>query len=335
MNRVVRALGALLATVGLVVLAACSGGAAAHSRDGTDSGNKGFTLRIGTTSTTGTPAGNIGWGDKRGILKDKLAAAGVTKIKYSYFQSGADIVSALLAGAVDVAAVGNTPGLSSKGNGADVTLLSLDSYNEDMWLVGAKGGPTTIQGLAGKTVAAATGTQRDLSIRQLLDLAGLTNKVAVSNLGTPDALAALKAGKIAGTILGGADAFQLTQQGYPVLDQLSRHKGLGGVGTDVALKSFTDKHPGFEKAWQDAIVTINKDILAHFNDYLSWVSQLDGISVDLERKGTDRNTFNTQPYPPAGIAELQTSLNFLVKEGSIKKPYKVADWVAESRGDQS
>lgn len=329
MNKVARALGVLIATLGLVALAAC-GGASAQS-----TGKKGFTLRIGTTSTTGTPAGNIGWGDKQGILKDKLAAAGVTNIKYSYFQSGADIVSALLAGAVDVAAVGDTPGLSSKGNGADVTLLSLDSYNEDMWLVGAKGGPTTMQGLAGKSVAAATGTQRDRTIRQLIALAGLTNKVKVSNLGTPDALAALKAGKIAGTILGGADAYQLTQQGYPVLDQLSKHKGLGGVGTDVALNSFVSKHPGFEKAWQDAIVSINKNILTNFNDYLTWVSQLDGISVALERKGTDRNTFNTQPYPPAGIAELQTSLDFLVSEGDIKKSYKVADWVAESSGNQS
>ncbi|GAB3914790.1 nitrate ABC transporter substrate-binding protein [Microlunatus endophyticus] len=331
MKKLARAVAVLLATTGMAVLAACSGGGSSAQ----SSGAEGYTLRIGTTSTTGTPAGNIGWGDKKGILKSDLAAAGVTNIKYSYFQSGADIVSALLAGAVDVAAVGDTPGLSSKGNGGDVTLLSLDSYNEDMWLVGAKGGPTTIQGLAGKSVAAATGTQRDRSIRQLLDLAGLTTRVTVSNLGTPQALAALKSGKIAGTVLGGADAYTLTQQGYPVLDRLSKHKGLGGVGTDVALKSFVSKHPGFEKAWQNAIVSINRDILGHFDDYLTWVSQLDGISVALERKGTDRKTFNTEPYPAAGIAELQTSLDFLEKQGDIKKPYKVADWVAESSGDQS
>lgn len=330
MNRVARTLGVFVAILGLAVLAACSGGAAAET-----SGKQGYTLRIGTTSTTGTPAGNIGWGDKQGILADKLAAAGVTKIKYSYFQSGKDIVAALLSGAVDVAAVGDNPSLTAKGNGADVALLSLDSINGDMFLVGAKDGPRTIAGLAGKTVTAPQGTQRDRTIRQLIDLAGLTDKVTVSDVDTPNSIAGLKSGRIAATVLDGASAIQLQQQGFPVLDEVAKHKGLGGVGTDITLNSFAKAHPGFVTAWQDAITGINKDILAHYDDYLSWVAQTDGIDVGVERRATKRNTFNTEPYPRQGVAQLQSTLDFLVDDGTIKKPFKIADWVAQSSGDAS
>lgn len=330
MNRIARTLGVLVAIAGLAVLAACGGGAAAET-----SGKQGYTLRIGTTSTTGTPAGNIGWGDKQGILKDKLGAVGVTKIKYSYFQSGKDIVAALLSGAVDVAAVGDNPSLTAKGNGADVALLSLDSVNGDMFLVGAKGGPTTVAGLAGKTVTAPQGTQRDRSIRQLIDLAGLKDKVTVSDVDTPNSIAGLKSGKIAATVLDGATAIEMKQQGFPVLDEIAKHKGLGGVGTNIAKTSFVKAHPGFEKAWQDAITGINKDILANFDDYTAWVAQTDGIDVAIERQATKRNTFNTEPYPEAGVTQLQSSLDFLVNDGTIKKPFKVADWVAQSSGSAS
>ncbi len=63
----------------------------------------GYTLRIGATSVTGTPAESLGWGDRQGTLTKELKAAGVDKIEYSFFQSGGDAVSASIAGAVDVA----------------------------------------------------------------------------------------------------------------------------------------------------------------------------------------------------------------------------------------
>jgi sulfonate transport system substrate-binding protein len=330
MKKALRALSALVTVSLLAALAACSNSSAAES-----AGKQGYTLRIGTTSVTGTPAGNIGWGDKQGILKDKLAAAGVTKIKYSYFQSGKDIVSALLSGAVDVAAVGDNPSVTAKGNGADVTLLSMDSINGDGYLVGAKGGPTTINGLVGKTVTAPQGTQRDRTARQLISLAGLSSKITVSDLGTPESVAGLKSGKIAAAAVDGATAIQLHQQGFPIIDQLSRHNGLGGVGNDIALTRFTKAHPTFEKAWQDAITGINSDILTHYDDYTSWVGQTDGLSAAIERQANPRNTFNTEPYPAAGVTELQSTVDFLVKQGTIKTPFKVAGWVSQSSADAS
>lgn len=136
-----------------------------------DTGGEGYTLRIGATSPTGTPAGSLGWGDKEGILTEELKAAGVDKIEYSFFQSGSDAASALIAGAVDVAAIGDNPALRARSRDPKVVLLALDSINGDAWLVGAKGGPTDIAGLVGKNVTAPAGHHPG-SRRQAADRGG-------------------------------------------------------------------------------------------------------------------------------------------------------------------
>ena len=88
-----------------------------------DTSTDGYTLRVGATSVTGTPAGSLGWGDRQGILTSELKAAGVDKIEYSFFQSGSDIASALFAGAIDVAAIGDNPALRARSRDPKVVLL--------------------------------------------------------------------------------------------------------------------------------------------------------------------------------------------------------------------
>src|ERR1700710_273395 len=115
-----RRIGILVSAV-LVLLAAATGcGGPSSSSDDAADGSPSYVLRVGVTSVNGTPSGSIGGGDKNGILKDKLAAAGGGPVTFSFFQSGKDVVAALLAGAVDVAAVGDNPSLTAKGNGADL-----------------------------------------------------------------------------------------------------------------------------------------------------------------------------------------------------------------------
>jgi sulfonate transport system substrate-binding protein len=319
-----RRLGALAPVLALVLLFAGCGTAAGTADAG---GATSYTLRVGVTSVNGTPSGSIGWGDKSGILKEKLAPAGVKSIKFSFFQSGKDVVAALLAGAIDVAAVGDNPSLTAKGNGADLTLLAFDSVNGDSWLIGAKGGPTTIQGLAGKSVTAPQGTIRDRAAKQLIEVAGLKGKVAVKDVPTPESIAGLSAGKIDATIVTGTSAVELRNQGFPVIDTTAAHKGLSSVGTNVASTTFVHAHPGFTAAWQDAVGSTNADILAHLDAYNQWVATNDGVDLDLVKESTVANTFNTSPFPAEGVAQFKSAYQFLVKDGSIKKPFDVATWV--------
>jgi len=294
---------------------------ACSSSDSSD----GYTLRIGATSVTGTPAGSLGWGDREGILTDELKAAGVDKIEYSFFQSGSDVVSALFAGAIDVAAVGDNPALRARSRDPKVVLLSLDSVNGDAWLVGAKGGPTDIGGLVDKSVTAPQGTIRDRAARQLIDAAGLTGKIEVRDVPTPESIAGLSSGKIDATILTGASAIELQDKGFPIIDSLSRH-GFGSTGANIALTSFTDAHPGFREAWQQAVTKVNRNINDNFDKYLTWVAETDGTELKYVQESTNADEFNVEPFPQVGIDQLEAAYNFLNADGSFDNEYSVKEW---------
>lgn len=285
----------------------------------------GYTLRIGATSVTGTPAGSLGWGDKQGILTEKLKSAGIGKIEYSFFQSGSDVASALFAGAIDVAAIGDNPALRARSRDPKVVLLTLDSINGDAWLVGAKGGPTDIKGLVGKDITAPQGTIRDRAARQLIDAAGLTGQIQVRDVPTPESIAGLSSGKIDAAILTGASAAELESKGFPIIDSLSRH-GFGSTGTNIALASFTDAHPEFTGAWQQAVTAVNKDITENFDDYLAWVAQTDDTDLKFVQKSTRAEEFNTEPFPQVGVDQLDAVYKFLNADGSFDNEYSVREW---------
>lgn len=285
----------------------------------------GYTLRIGATSVTGTPAGSLGWGDKQGILTEQLKSAGVGKIEYSFFQSGSDVASALFAGAIDVAAIGDNPALRARSRDSKVVLLSLDSINGDAWLVGAEGGPTDIKGLIGKDITAPQGTIRDRAARQLIDAAGLSGQIHVRDVPTPESIAGLSSGKIDAAILTGASAAELESKGFPIIDSLSRH-GFGSTGTNIALSSFTDAHPEFTGAWQEAVTAVNRNITENFDDYLAWVAQTDDTDLKFVQKSTRVEEFNTEPFPPVGVDQLDAAYKFLNADGSFDNEYSVREW---------
>jgi sulfonate transport system substrate-binding protein len=299
---------------------------ACGSESGSASGDSDtYTLRIGATSPTGTPAGSLGWGDKKGILEEKLKAAGVDRIEYAFFQSGSDVASALFAGAIDVAAIGDNPALRARGRDPRVVLLSLDSINGDAWLVGAKGGPTDIAGLVGKTVTAPQGTIRDRAAKQLIDAAGLSEEIQVRDVPTPESIAGLNSGQIDATVLTGASAIELQEKGFPVIDSLSKH-GFGSTGTNIALTDFTEAHPGFADAWRDAITAVNEDIVENFDEYAEWVAVTDDTNVDYVKKSISVNEFNTEPFPEQGVEQLEAAYEFLKADGSIETDYSVQEW---------
>lgn len=299
--------------------------ASAVACSSTDDGPDGYTLRVGATSPTGTPAGSLGWGDKQGILAEQLKDAGVDKIEYSYFQSGSDVTSALLSGAVDVAAIGDNPALRARSREPKVVLLTLDSIGSDAWLVGAKGGPTDIQGLVGKNVTAPQGTIRDRAAKQLIDAAGLTGKIQVRDVPTPESIAGLSSGQIDATVVTGASAIELQHKGFSIIDSLSRH-GLGSTGANIALSTFTDAHPEFADTWRLAVTAVNKNITENFDAYTEWVAQTDGTDLEFVKESTRADEFNTEPFPPRGVDQLEAAYDFLHADGSLDDQYSVREW---------
>jgi ABC-type nitrate/sulfonate/bicarbonate transport system substrate-binding protein len=179
-----------------LTLPACGSGAGSSAVAG--AGKQSFTLRIGT-APSGILSGNLGWGYENHLLLNVLRPAGVTKIAFGLFQAGPQVQAALASGAVDVAVTGDMPVLQTRGNGTPIRQIGFTGTNGHTWLVGKKNGPTTLAGLIGKKVAAPTGTIRYRVLYGLLSEGGLTGKVRISDLGTPESIAASTPRLLAGS----------------------------------------------------------------------------------------------------------------------------------------
>ncbi len=301
--------------------------AAACGRGGEASGEDGFTLRIGMTSVTGTPQGNLGWGHEHDLFLEALRPAGVTDIEFSFFQAGTDVSSALVSGAIDVAVTGDFPALATRGSGAQTRLLGLAAINGDTWLIGRQDGPTTIEGLVGGTVTAPHGTIRHRVAYGLLHAAGLEDQIEIANVPTPESLSGLASGSIDATVVGGVTAVELEQEGYIVIDRASNHPELLSTEPTTALQEFLDAHPGFVEAWQEALVTVNQHIRQNAEAYWEYVADLEDTTAEVAAVAEPVERYNTEPFPEEGIRQLAATQQFLREQGLLESDFDIDEWI--------
>lgn len=317
---------ALAVAVGLGT-AACGSSDSGSGSGG--SGASGRTLTIGITATNGVVDGNMAWGQHAGTLLKALKPLGYDKITFAPFQAGPQVQAALQSGAVDVAITGDLPALQARGTatGGNTRQIGFTYIDGEEWLIGRKGGPTTVSQLAGGTVAAATDTVRYRFAYGLLTAKGLLSKVTLSNLGTPQAIAALESGKIDATPLSGAQAIQLEDEGYPVIARASQYPQLLSTEESTALQSFLSKNPKFATAWGNALANTDKSIDANSAAYFSYTAGIDHVTAALEKAGTPLDEYNTTPFPAAGVAQLESTYQFSQKLHLIQEPFDVKSWL--------
>ncbi|MEW2374990.1 ABC transporter substrate-binding protein [Micromonospora sp. NPDC047812] len=313
---------AILST--LVVLAGCGGEAAGAG------GSQQFVLRVGMTSVTGTVQGNLGWAEERGLLRDRLRPSGVREVRFSFFQSGADVSSALLSGAIDVAVTGDMPALRTRAKGNPTRLLALTTVNADIWLIGRKGGPSDIDALVGGTVTAPEGTIRHRVAYGLLHAAGLTDRIQIRNVPTPESLAGLSSGSIDATVVGGTQAYELERKGFVVIDKASHHPHLLSTEHSTALQSFLDAHPGFGEAWGTAIAAVNQDVRDNISAYWEYAAKKDAVDVTLAAKAEPAGHFNVEPFPADGVAQVRATYEFLRQQKLIDAEFDIDSWLVTS-----
>ncbi|MFJ7207049.1 ABC transporter substrate-binding protein [Streptomyces sp. NPDC098789] len=184
------------------------------------------------------------------LLEQALPDVDVTWVK---FESGGDVNTAVLAGAVDLGLAGSSPvtkGLSAPLNIPYKVVWIHDLIGDNEALV-AKPGIGSVKDLVGKKVATPFGSTAHYSLLAALTAAGVDpSSVRTIDLQPQDALAAWKRGDIDaayvwtptlgelakdGKVL--VSSRQLAQQGKPTADL--------GVVTDA----FAAKHPEVVTAW--------------------------------------------------------------------------------------
>jgi sulfonate transport system substrate-binding protein len=187
---------------------------------GEDALAKGAAASTGDTTVTTGGALNIDFATynplslvikKKGWLEDALAEQ---KITVNWIQSAGSNKAneALRVGAIDVGSTAGSAALLHRSNGSKIQVIDIYSQPEWAALVAADGSEITdVADLAGKSVAATTGTDPYFFLLQSLEEAGLSqDDVTIQNLQHADGWSALQSGSVdawAGLdpIMGGAE----------------------------------------------------------------------------------------------------------------------------------
>ncbi|HWH96507.1 MAG TPA: hypothetical protein VNT03_21780 [Baekduia sp.] len=320
----------LLALATAMAVGACGSSDSGSTATAAGDGGKGATLRIGFITIKGVPDGPEGWADKRGELLPALKPAGITAIKWVPFQNGPPLQQALVGGSIDAGILGDTPALVGHANGVKERLVNQTRTGLDAWLIGHKGGPSSVSALKGTTVATQTGSYMYRYLVGLLQEQGLDGDVKLGNLTTPASTAALTKGAIGAAAQPVNAAVQLAAAGFPVLDKASQHTGLAGSTVTVVSEAFLAKHPDFPKVWNAARAAAIRSVKAHPVAFWTFESgaQPKALPISLVKQAYPLSNYAEAPFTTTGTAGLQRTLKFLLDAKLARGAFDLEGWKA-------
>ena len=291
------------------------------------------TVKVAYISPLPKPYGIEAWGAQRGLFAEPLARAGIGKVEFVRFTTGPDAGAAQASGAIDVAIVGDVAGVSTKVSGIDTKLVSVPGINLDAWLLTRADGPGTVQELAGKKVATVKGSYMDKYLTALLEKEHLTGKVKLVNLVPANAIAALVSKNIdayAGPPFYPTEA--LDKAGLRIIDRALDHQGLGGITTTTVRSEFAEQHPGFAKAWNEAVVAARADALGNADAFYEAQADANEIGVDQATRIFDiAKTVPEDQLAAQNVEDIQATAQFLVDNGLQRQLADVSSWILDPR----
>ncbi|MFF2480374.1 ABC transporter substrate-binding protein [Paenibacillus sp. NPDC058071] len=312
-----------LLLLSIVLLQACGGKSTAANTTPTVL-NYGF---IGVNSLN-LPTGAEGWGLHKGIIQEELKKHGIEKINPFGFPNGPDESEALISGRLDIGSLGDTPAVIAYGGGAKTRLVGQINNGLIAFLIGKKGGPTTIKELEGKVIAVPKGSYSHRYIIGILKEEGVTNYELVHMLGS-DAAAAIARGDIDANVGFGADALSLIEQGFPLIHSSDKTPHLSGASVSVVTSDFLKKFPDFPKVWNEAREKALADLKQHEDEYYAFLSEVTSVPVEKVKVLYPISALSETAFPDNGQKQLEDVKQFLIEEGLSKKDFKIEDWIAK------
>lgn len=321
-RRTPRALAGLLALVLAVLfgLTACGSSASSSSAGGA-------TLRIGFISNTSIPTGPEGWADHTGTLVPALKSAGIGAVKWISFKNGPDLSAAMQGGSLDIAMLGDTPGLTAKANGIPTRLVNQSSVGQDAEIFVKKGGPTTIAGLKGQTIATQVGSYYYRYLVSLLQQQGIYQDVKITNIYTTAALAALQGGGIAAYVAPeGQLTAAMSAAGFKSIDKESNHPDLLGSSVTVITEKALKAYPKLPAAWNAMRAKSIADMSAKQDAYYAYAAKAQQTTVPVIKASAPIEHYPTQPFTSSGLALLQGCDKFLADNKLSKGLVDIDAW---------
>ena len=206
------------------------------------------TLRIGYQLV---PNGDLVVKDKRWLEKSLPG----TKMQWIKFDSGGDVNTAIVAGAIDIGLAGSSPvtkGLAPPLNIPYMVPWIFDVIGTNEALVVKKSeGISSVPGLAGKTIATPFASTSHYSLLAALAGAGVpASKVKIVDLEPQDIVAAWARGDIDGAYVWTPFLAELRKSGTTLISsaQLAK-KGKTTADLAVVRTAFAQKYPNVVRTW--------------------------------------------------------------------------------------
>lgn len=278
------------------------------------------------TNKLNFPGGAEGWGFYKGIIQEELKKHGITEVKLTGFPNGPDQSESLISGRLDFGSLGDTPAMLARSTGAKTRLITQGATESIGYLIGKKNGPKTLADLKGKTIAIQKGSFMHRYIVGLLKEQNITDVKFIHML-RPDGEAALARGEVDAMTNSAIFALKQIEQGYPLLDDATKHPNLIGTSATVVSEEYLKKFPDFPKVWNEARLKALNDLKAKPDEYYAFLSQLNGYSVELNKQVSPISQLKDTPFTEDGVKLLDGTKKFLVEEKLAEKDFDLNAWI--------
>ncbi|WP_241243111.1 ABC transporter substrate-binding protein [Paenibacillus whitsoniae] len=278
------------------------------------------------TNKLNFPGGAEGWGFYKGIIQEELKKYGITEVKLTAFPNGPDQSESLISGRLDIGSLGDTPALLARSTGAKTRAITQGATESIGYLIGKKGGPTSIADLKGKTVAIQKGSFMHRYIAGLVKEQKVPDVKFIHML-RPDGEAALSRGEVDAMTNSAIFALKQIEQGYPLIDDATKHPNLIGTSITVVSEDYLKKFPGFQKVWNEARLKAYKDLASKPDEYYQFLSQLNGFTPELNKQVSPISTIKDVNFTDDGVKLLEGTKQFLVDEKLAEKDFDLNQWI--------
>lgn len=267
---------------------------------------------------------------QNGWVEEEFAKAGFkdVEVKWHQFAGGPPVNEAFASGALDIAALGDTPALVAFANGIDTRLVGLacKGAKAEALLVLKDSPVKSVKDLKGKKVA----TLRGGNVHELLVLvlaeAGLkVSDVEFLNLGLQDMGIALNKGDVDAVLVWEPLLTKLDSEG--VSRTLRDGSGLkSNLNPIVASATFAQKNPQLLKAYLKAVRRGADALRADPAAAATVLAPVVGLTPAQTQLAFTRFDWNPA-VTKADEAELGDSVRFLLDNRFIRQPFDVAKFV--------
>ncbi|MCL5457825.1 aliphatic sulfonate ABC transporter substrate-binding protein [Loigolactobacillus coryniformis] len=263
---------------------------------------------------------------QRGQLVKKMQAKGY-KVVFKEFSDGTALLTALQAGDIDYARVGDTPPVTAQANGIKLVYVAAGAAkpNGSEILVGQDLGIKRLADLKGKQIAYAKGTSAQFFIIQALKKAGLTTSdVTLVNMDQAAASVAFAKGKV--------DAW-VTWDPYTATAEVEQQAKVLVNGTGLVKdRDFMLSTRSYAKTH----TTVTNYLTTYINDDMQWatkhqnkliamLSETLHLSKTIIKKQVQRRTYTMGKVTTTMIKEQQKIADVFYNAGLIDKKIKVKD----------